>query len=209
MNITVIAASGRLGRMFVAEALNAGHTVTAGVRSTSAFTPHDRLTVLHCDATNSIDVKRLVEGKDAVVSAIGHVRGSAADVQTVATKVLVEAMEQLSVRRFVTVTGTGVRTPGDRVPFLDRVGNSAISFVDPERIRDGKKHVEVLRESTADWTVIRVLKLQNGNAAAFELSLHGPTKLIVSRMETAQAMLRVLERNEYVRELPIITAGKR
>lgn len=205
MNIAVIAANGRLGRAFVAEALAAGHTVTAGIRNKHAFQPHDRLKVMICDATDVTRLRQLLEGQDAVASAIGHVKGSKADVQTVATKALVAAMNELSLRRFVTVTGTGVRVSGDRIPLIDRVANFAIGRIDPQRIRDGKNHAKVLQESDLEWTLVRVLKLQNTAAKPFVLTPHGPTKVFVSRTETAKAMLQVLEQGTFVRQSPILS----
>ncbi len=205
MRIAVIAANGRLGRVFVAEALRRGHMVRAGVRGTHDFPKHPNLQVVPCDATNIDDVIRLLEGQEAVVSAIGHVKGSASDVQTKATEVVTQAMNKLNITRFVDVTGTGVRFPGDRITLVDRFLNLAVSLVDLNRVNDGIEHVKVLQGSSLDWTSIRVLKLQNVKPRKYALRLHGPTKPFVGREEVARAMLEVLEQEAFIQEAPIIS----
>ena len=205
MNIAVIAANGRLGKAFVETALAAGHSVEAGTRGQAHFEDNPHLTVIACDATNFYEVKALIEGQDVVVSCIGHVKNSLPNVQTLATKTIVRAMKELDIKRFVTLTGTGVREPGDHIPLLDRFLNFAIEMIDTPRITDGRQHVAVLEKSDLDWTIIRVLKLQFENNRPFRLKENGPTLPYVSRQEAARAMLEVIENHSFIRQLPIIS----
>lgn len=211
MRIAGIAANGRLGKIFVEAVLQAGHIVRAGVRGENNLTPHPRLEVVACDATNVDDLRMLFQNQEAVVSAIGHVRGVAPNVQTIATKALVSVMDELHIKRFVDVTGTGVRFPDDAITIVDRILNLAVQIIDSDRVKDGQDHQEVLKKSDLDWTTIRILKLQNVSERPYILSLHGPTKWYVGRSEVAKAMLEVLEKNSFIRQAPIIsrpTKGK-
>lgn len=205
MNIAVIAANGRAGQAFTEQALAAGHSVRAGVFGKSFLKPHPNMTVVSCDATKSEDLKTLLENQDAVVSFIGHVKGSPPHVQTDAMKTLVSVMQELGMRRIVSLTGTGVRFAGDKITLIDRALNLGIIVIDPARVRDGKDHVAVLQQSNLDWTVIRVLKLQNVPPKPFSLREHGPTKWYVGREEVAQAVLQVLEQNSFTAQAPIIS----
>jgi len=207
MKIAVIGASGRSGRAFVEVALRAGHTVRAGVFGTSSLSEQDNLSVVKCDATSTKDLKRLITGQDAVVSLIGHISGSPSDVQTKATKDIVKVMNELGMKRFVSLTGTGVRFAGDKLTLLDRFSTVGIKLLDPERIQDGIDHAEVLKGSNLNWTIIRVLKLQNTTPRSFKLLENGPTKLYVSRVEVAQAILQVLEQKSFIKKAPIIGAS--
>jgi len=208
MNIAVIAANGRAGQAFVGAALAAGHTVRGGVHGKNFLQPHPRLTVVPCDATKEADLKALLIGQDALVSLIGHVKGSPPDVQTVAIQKIVGVMKELGITRLVSLTGTGVRFPGDRVTLLDCLLNLAVMLIDPARVKDGKKHIAVLKRSGLDWTVIRVLKLQDVPLAPFSLTEHGPTKPYVGRAEVAQAILQVLENDNFIRQSPIISKAR-
>ena len=206
MRIAVIAANGRLGRAFVAAALHAGHSVRAGVRGEDTFESRPLLTVVSCDATNPDDLKNLFTGQDVVVSAIGHVKGSQPDVQTRATEVLVQVMNELGMKRYVDVTGTGVRFPGDKITLIDRFLNMGVEIMDKSRVQDGRDHQEVLKKSSIDWTTIRILKLQNVPPKPYTLRLNGPTKIYIGRREVALAMLEVVEKNSFIKEAPIVSS---
>ena len=205
MKIAVIAANGKSGQAFVTHALEKGHTVRAGVYKNNTLASHPNLTVMTCDATNLEDVSALIDGQDAVVSFIGHVKNSPAHVQTDMMRTVNDAMKAKGVNRFVTLTGTGVRFPGDNITFLDKIANMAIAIIDPERIQDGKDHVALLQQTNLQWTVIRVLKLTNSKPALFSLQVSGPSKIFVSRHEVAQAVLEVLERGSFIRQAPTVS----
>lgn len=204
MNIAVIAANGRLGRVFVETALAAGHSVRAGTRGPAYFKDNPCLTVIPCDATNFYEVKSLIIGQDVVVSCIGHVKNAPPDVQTIATKIIARAMKEVGIKRFVTLTGTGVRQPGDHMTLIDRFLNFGVELIDRPRVTDGRNHVAVLQKSDLDWTIIRVLKLQFENNRPFHLRENGPTLPFVSRQEAARALLEVVENHSFIREMPII-----
>lgn len=208
MKLAVIAANGRSGKAFVEKALSAGHFVRAGVYRSNDLPKHPNLTVVECDATDQQAVLNLINGQDAVVSFIGHVKNSPAFVQTDATKTVIAAMNTSGLKRIVSLTGTGVRFPGDKVGFVDWFLNTGVAFVDPARIKDGKEHVAELQQSGLDWTIIRVLKLENIKASPFTLTENGPTKWVVSREDVASATLQVLEQNSFIQQAPIISRAK-
>jgi len=205
MNIAVIAANGRSGKIFVERALAAGHSVRAGIYNTNTLRQHPNLSIMTCDATKESDLTNLINGQDAVISFIGHVKGSQPHVQADAMRTLVSAMTRQHIMRVVSLTGTGVRLPKDRITFVDRILNLSIQLVDPIRVQDGKDHVDVLKRSNLEWTVLRVLKLQNTKPSPFRLRENGPTKWYVSREDVASATLEVLEQDSFIRQAPIIS----
>src|SRR3989442_8228926 len=72
MNLLVLGATGRTGRLVVEQALAAGHTVIALVRSPEKLaTGNSNLRVVSGSATNKSDLSRALEGADAVISTLG------------------------------------------------------------------------------------------------------------------------------------------
>ncbi len=205
MNIAVIAANGRTGREFVNEALEKGHTVKAGVFGNHDFTENPSLTIVQCDATNIVQLEGLLSGAEAVASFIGHGKNSPATVQADAMKSTIEICKKLGLRRLISMTGTGVRYPADKITLIDRILNMSITVIDPKRVADGKLHADILRQSNLDFTIIRVLKLTNGDAKPYNLTASGPVKTLTSRKEVAKACLEVIENNSFIRQAPIIS----
>lgn len=205
MNIAVIAANGRSGQAFVTAALAAGHTIHAGIHGASNFSQQDGLMTMQCDATRPSEVSALISGCDAVVSLIGHVPGSAATVQTDSMRTIIECMKQQHVSRIISLTGTGVRQPGDHITLTDRLLNMSISIIDPARVQDGKGHAKLLSASGLEWTILRVLKLQNVTPKPFILTENGPTRPYVGRVDVARAIVEVIENHSFIQKMPILS----
>ncbi|MFI5271360.1 MAG: NAD(P)-dependent oxidoreductase [Candidatus Saccharimonadales bacterium] len=205
MQIAVIGSSGRTGIVFVNAALEKGHSIRAGIHRQNKLPSHPNLLALPCDTNHVDEIKTLINGCHAVVSLIGHTKDSPPDVQTRGTRNTIQAMQELGIKRLVSLTGTGVRFKFDKITLADRVLNLGISIIDPKRVEDGKNHVELLKNSGLDWTLIRVLKLQNTHPMLFELKDNGPTKLYVSRIEVCAAILQVLELGTFIQRAPIVS----
>lgn len=208
MNIAVIAANGRTGNEFVNVALQNGHKVRAGVFGPHDFNQDENLTIIQCDATNEQDVASLCQDAEVIASFIGHGKKSPATVQTDAIKTAVSIANKLGIERIVSLTGTGVRYPGDKITLIDRVLNMSIAIIDSNRVNDGKSHVKILEGSDLDYTIIRVLKLKNGKPGPFKLTASGPVKTLTSRREVALAALQVIEESSFIRQAPIVAKDK-
>lgn len=205
MRIAVIAANGRSGQAFVHEALAAGHIVHAGIRGQNPFKAHERLKVFQCDATEISQVTKLIERCDAVVSLLGHVKGSDAFVQTAAIRTIARAMEVAGLKRIVSLTGTGVWVEGDRFKKTLDVLNMVSRWFGVKRFDDGIAHVKVLQGSDLDWTVLRVTLLTDGEPGHFGFKKHGLAKIPTPRREVALAILRILHDGSFIRGYPVIT----
>jgi putative NADH-flavin reductase len=205
MKIAVIAAQGRAGQAFVQEALAAGHTVHAGIRGEDRFKTQNNLVTMQCEATDVGEVTKLIDKCDAVVSLLGHVKGSDEFVQTKATETIITAMEVAGISRFVSLTGTGVWVEGDRFEGLINLLNKISAKFGVKRFDDGIKHVKVLHDSNLDWTIVRVALLTDGEPGNFKLTPHGPVKIPTPRREVARAILQTLEEVSFVREHPVVS----
>jgi putative NADH-flavin reductase len=208
MKICIFGAAGRTGVEVVHCARGHGFEVVAFVRgagSNRGF-PTD-VAVQRGDVMDYASVLEAIRGSGAVISVLGHVKGSAPFMQTKGMFNLVKAMGETGIKRVLSLTGTGARVEGDKPSFLDRVLNCMVGIVDPARINDGVEHIKVLRESNLDWTVVRVLKLGNSNREIkqYKLTAGGPAEPLTSRKKAARVLVDLVNNNEYTGRLPIIS----
>ena len=207
--IIIFGASGRIGRLLTHQALDAGHRVTAFVldeHTMETFT-HKNLTIQEGDATSPTDVEAAIPGHDAVISVLGHNRQTTVEMQSSAMRVITKAMQAHHIDRIVSLTGVGVFTVDDVPTILDRFFVSALMFLQPKRIQDGIKHVEVLKSSDRDWVVLRTPKHRNASSTSnYQMR---PTiaknSFTVRRPNIVEELLRQVMLPEITERTPVIS----
>ena len=170
MKITIIAATGGVGRQLVSQALAAGHDVTAVARNPAKLPPDVRATrVVSADLARP-DMQVLesaVAGADAVLSALGPHNNSDAGIAAPGTKAITDAMRAAGVRRIVAISAAPVGTtpsPGRPHPprhdpgegfFMRHVGTRIAKILFGKVYDDLARMEDVLRDSGLDWTILR------------------------------------------------------
>lgn len=102
MTLLVLGATGATGQLVVSQALAAGHHVTALVRSPEKITTtHPNLTVLTGQPTDTGDLKRGLDGADAVISTLGAMKGT---LMTDTTRALLDATHDGDTRPIVVMS---------------------------------------------------------------------------------------------------------
>lgn len=203
--VAVLGADGKSGRQCVSALLSAGYTVRAGVRS-GRLKEHKNLTQQKCDVMQTSQVAALLENCSVVVSLIGHGKNSPKNLQTKAMQNILKAIKNDKNIRIISLTGTGVRLPGDKPSLIDRILNFTIKLVDPNRINDGIEHAKELQASSADWTILRVLKLTNGSHTAKPvLTLGGPAETFTPRARVAAAIVDIIKSDRFHHQMPVVS----
>lgn len=208
MHIAVFGGTGRTGIPLIQQALEAGHTIVVLVRTPSKMSIHDeRLTLIQGDVLNPADVDKVVQGSDAVISVIGHIKGSPKDMQTVAMKNILAAMNKYGVKRLVSLTGAGVAVPQDKPKLINHVISFLLKLLSGDVLTDAEHHYEVLQSSPLDWIVVRGPMLTEGpHTGKYRVGWAGVnTGMRISRADIADFMLKQLTDNTYLRQAPMIS----
>jgi uncharacterized protein YbjT (DUF2867 family) len=197
MRITVFGATGRIGEAAVEQALEAGHKVTAVVRSTFDR-EHPSLEVVKVTGlTRSEDLRQAVDGAEAVISGVGPRGRKDGPVTSTSTRAIVAAMKEAGVRRYVGVSAApvGPIPPGDS--FLNRrLIHPFFGWFLQETYADLALMEEELAASGVEWTVLRPPKLVSKPVTGVyrtALDANLARGLSVSREDTAHCMLAALE----------------
>src|SRR6266403_739721 len=107
MKLLILGATGQVGRLLVAQALEQGHEVVAFVRNPPKLkTASGRLTFFKGDARDPRAIAAAMARTDAVLSALGHTSAAKSDVFTAATSAVLANLKPG--QRFISLSGFGV-----------------------------------------------------------------------------------------------------
>lgn len=209
MKLTIVAATGGIGRHLLDQAVTAGHDVTAVVRHPDRLYGRPvRAVAVDLAAADPAALSSAVAGADAVLSALGPRTAADAGITSRGTRAVVDAMRAAGVRRLVVVSAAPVGTvpspgrpdpprhdPGDG--FLMRhVLSPAVRRVLRAHYADLALAEDVLRGSGLDWTVVRPPRLTDGPLTgryrtAYGRNIRGGVR--ISRADVAHLMLHALD----------------
>src|ERR1700694_2517099 len=186
MNLVVLGATGRTGRLVVEQGLAAGHTVTVLARSPEKLTTtHANLRVVTGQATDTSSVSRALEGADAVISTLGGNGSVIAD----STRAIVAAAREAGVSRVVVLSTFAAER--DRLDagtrLLTGIGMGAM-------LKDKSAGEEMLRQSDLEWTIVYASILSDDPASGSAVVLPDGAKRgfsqKISRADVAAWMIK-------------------
>ncbi len=208
MKIVVFGASRGAGFEVVKQALEAGHHVTAFVRTPEKFTlKHANLTVFQGDALDAVAVEKAISGQEAVVSALGPTRPPVPHMMETSAKNIVAGMKKHGVQRIVSTTGAGVRQPEDQPKFIDHFIGFLLNLLAKDVVLDSAANVNVFTTSNLDWTIVRFPRLMDGeHIGRYRVGYVGKDSgTQLSRADGADFVLKELVEKKWLRKLPVVS----
>lgn len=206
MKLAVFGSTGGTGRQIVAQALDAGHEVTAFTRHSTAMTARRGLTIAAGSTHDRASVARAVAGQDAVLCALGgHPLRRREHVCSTAMQNIAPSMRECKVRRVIAISTFGARDTRPHVGWFARA--VLFGFVLRSEVADKEAMEAQLSASALDWTVVRIGVLSDGQARGVwrvsdDGSIRGMGK--IARADVAAFMLAQLESGAWVRRCPVL-----
>ncbi|MFF0389414.1 NAD(P)-dependent oxidoreductase [Kitasatospora sp. NPDC004615] len=218
MRLTVLAATGGIGRQLLEQALASGHDVTAVVRNPAKLGEQPWARVVKADlaTAGAAELRAAVEGADAVLSGLGAVGKAGIGVAEHGTRTVIEAMRQTGVRRLVVVSAAPIGTvpspdrphpprhdPGEG-PVMRYLLTPLVKRVLRAHYADLARMEDAVLASGLDWTVVRPPRLTDkaltrDYRTAYGRNVRGGSA--VSRADVAHCMLRSLGDPETVGQI--------
>lgn len=211
MRVTVFGASGKTGRHVVKRLLGDGHEVVAFIHKSSPFKDDEHLVLIQGDIHDIGNVRQAVKDSEAVISALGSWGTKSKDIVSSGTENIIAAMSERGTKRIVSLTGSDAAASGDRSNILGRMLHFLIKLSPAHKIlADGEKHIKLLENSELDWTVLRSPVMNNkGDVGDFTVSTIKPGLWqTVNRQSVANALVDLLEGENYHKQAPYIKRGK-
>ncbi|MGD1053996.1 MAG: NAD(P)H-binding protein [Candidatus Dormibacteria bacterium] len=213
MRLSIVGATGGVGRCLLEQAVDAEHAVTAIVRDPRRLTRQIRTVTVDLSAPDPEIVRAAVMGSDAVLSGLGARTSADHGVVERGTRALIEAMRASGVRRIVVVSAAPIGTvdspgrphpprhdPGDGL-VMRYVGSPLVKRAFAASYADLARMEDALRESDLEWTAVRPPRLTDGALTGRYRTAYGRNLrrgLSISRADVAHLMLRLVERPEAV-----------
>lgn len=206
MKLTLFGPTGGTGRELLAQALAAGHQMTAFTRHPEGLKPRERLRVVGGITTDAAAVGRAVLGADAVLCTLG---GSPLrrqeNVCSTAMRQIVAAMRQHGVKRILAMSTFGAGDSRPRLDWFHRVLMAGLVLA--SEVADKEAMEQQLAASGLEWTAVRVGVLtgevaQNHWRAADDNTIYGMGS--IARADVAAFMLGELAQREWVGRRPAV-----
>lgn len=208
MKLAVFGGTGRTGQHVIRQALAQGHEVSALARTPSRLSITDpRLHVIQGDAADAECVSNTIAGADAVISVLGPTENTPDHKVTRATRHILSAMDQHHVRRLILSVGAGVRDPNDAPKMVNNVINAALKLISRHVYEDMLEAATVVRQSTVDWTIVRVPMLTDDPATGTVITgyVGKGTGMRITREDMARFILDQLHDSTYTHQAPAIS----
>lgn len=206
MRLAVLGATGRTGHEVVQQALEQGHEVRALARDPrKTKLTHPALTWVKGDARNYESVRELLDGTDAIVSAMGPTKGDPA-ICSMTTEHVLRALAETGARRYVVVSGAGLDVPGDRKDIPGKIVSFMVRTIAPAVFADKVREYTLLAGSTADFVLVRPPRLLDGEATGqVAVSLERAPGTKIRRADLASFLLtQATTSDDFVRHAPFV-----
>ena len=206
--ILALGATGATGRLIVGQAVARGYDVTVLARSAAKASDLKGAKLIVGDARDETVLRQALEGREAVVSALGTPASPFRKVTflSAATRALVSAMKAEQVSRLVCITGIGAG---------DSAGHGGFLFdklIFPLLLRkvyaDKDRQEEIVKDSGLDWVLVRPSVLNNkpGRETVRALTdLFGFYGGTISREDVARFVLDQVRGDAWLHRSPLIT----
>lgn len=208
MKLVIFGASRGTGLQVLEQALVAGHTVTAFVRSPDKFTlQHPNLRLFKGDVLDASAVEQAISGQDAVISTLGPTRPPVAGMMEIAARNILNAMKKNGVRRLVSTTGAGVRQTEDQPKFVDQFISFLLNLLAKQVVLDSVANVRVIKASELDWTIVRFPRLVDGPLTGnYRVGYVGEDSgSQLSRADGADFILKELVDGNWLKKSPVVS----
>ena len=212
MRLALFGATGKAGGAILHQAHVAGYKIHALARSSGKLDRDGQsLAMTIGDVRDLAAAERVVEGADAVVSAIGGTSPANPAVLQQGTAAILTAMKRHGVRRLIVIQGFHLPFPADPHNFGRPMMGAVLRVWNRHLSADSYRMAAVLTGSDLDWTLIRMPRLTPGlpgeDYRVGQLAL-GPWSTVTTG-QVAHFTLSCLATGSFVRQAPMIAGAGR
>lgn len=208
MKIAVFGSTGPCGQFIVKYALEKGYEVVAYARNpTKLKIDNINLKIIKSELNDINAIEKAIKDVDAVVSILGP-KGNVKNTElSDGYGNIIAAMKKYNVKRIIAMGTASVTDPEDKSVFKFRLLVSIVKSVIPGAYKEIVRIGKLIRNSSLDWTLVRISLLTNGKATGkIKAGYYGmaPLGLTISRANLAFFFVNQVEDKTYIQKAPAI-----
>ncbi|MFT5573874.1 MAG: putative NADH-flavin reductase [Cryomorphaceae bacterium] len=200
LNILIFGGSSGIGLETTRLALERGHNVTSITRRPERMPiEHKNLANLKGDITKPETYSQQFNGQNIIISSIGLGSREPTTVYSGGMQSVLQAMQEAEVQRVISITGIGAGdSKGHGGFFYDRILNPLML---KEDYKDKTRQEQILRNSSAKWTIVRpgfLTNEQSEQTYRVIQDMQGFTSGDVARADVAHFLTALAEQGSYI-----------
>ncbi|MBO0593987.1 NAD(P)H-binding protein [Cellulophaga sp. E16_2] len=217
MKILILGATGRTGKLVLAEALRQGYEINCLVREPKKITEnHIMLNIFKGSPERISELENAMQDCEGIISALNISRKSDfpwSKLRTPSTflsdvmKNIISLSEKNKINRIVACSAWGVAETEEEIPFwfnwIIKNSNIRVAYKDHERQEN------LLKTSNLNWTIVRPSGLINLKKEQKIIESYGnepKPKITISRKSVAEFMVNALTNEKLIGQAPVISA---
>ncbi|HRZ41491.1 MAG TPA: SDR family oxidoreductase [Bacteroidales bacterium] len=204
--IAIIGGTGKAGKFLVKHLVNQGFTIKVLLRNPDKLKISSPLIEkVTGDVTDYETVFSLIDGCNAVISALGQSKGEK-PVHSVSSSNIIRAMNSFNIRRYIVITGLTIDTPFDRKSFKTKLLSKIMKLSYSAVIADKQREYSIISESNLDWTIVRLPLIEpSETSGAIKVSLTDCPGRKISTTDLAVFLIKQLSNESYIKKSPFIS----
>lgn len=205
--IAVIGGTGKSGKYLVNRLINKGVQFKLLVRNPRKISfEYPEMELVEGEVTDRKVVAELLKGCTAIVSTLGlGIPPSSPELFARATELILQAMAENKIKRYVVVTGLNVDADGDAKSEKTKSATEWMKVNFPISTASRQEEYNMLVNSSMNWTLVRLPMIeQTDEIKNYQLDLTDCKGDKISASSLADFLISQVERDEYYQKAPFI-----
>ena len=210
MQITILGASGQVGKATLREALSKGYQVKVLVRSPDKLGDlKEKVTIIKGDLLDGMSVEQALQGSVVVINAAGGVKepDQYKKFQLIGT-ILTEKMKLLGITRLINISGAVMNLPTEKLDLKRKIMKVFVSLI----FRQMKQAQEailpiIINDSNVSWTFVRAAMISKkpgtGKVLANDKQMPGTTIMLE---DLGKFIVEQITSTEWIKKAPLVAS---
>ena len=210
MQITILGASGQVGKATLREALSKGYQVKVLVRSPDKLGDlKEKVTIIKGDLLDGMSVEQALQGSVVVINAAGGVKepDQYKKFQLIGT-ILTEKMKLLGITRLINISGAVMNLPTEKLDLKRKIMKVFVSLI----FRQMKQAQEaflpiIINDNNVSWTFVRVAMISKkpgtGKVLANDKQMPGTTIMLE---DLGKFIVEQITSTEWIKKAPLVAS---